>query len=151
MAYCDITDVEAVMQRRESFSSDTEPTDTEVNDFIDKIDAQIKNACRQGGYVLPISGTDDLKMLNLLNSLGAAALASNANLLRVSGSTQPAQGSIYHRDYKEGLDELKAGTYLQEATETTPGETINPRSRWTEYPSETKTAFKRFFTRGKKF
>lgn len=75
-AYVTVEDLETkVTFPAKPYDDTTTPTRTAVEGHIEDIAAQINGVLRGAGYVLPLSGEDDLKYLRMLNGWGAGSLA----------------------------------------------------------------------------
>lgn len=72
MGYCSISDVEVLLSQTITFSTTTEPTKEQVQQFIEKIALEV-NAKLQQLYATPITGTESLKLIAFINALGVAA------------------------------------------------------------------------------
>ena len=72
MAYCTNSDV-ASLFREITFSSDTAVTDTEVDDIITEVDAEI-NGLLYDHYEVPIVGTESLKIMKMISRYKAGHL-----------------------------------------------------------------------------
>jgi hypothetical protein len=78
MAYCNLDDVRALAQPKPDYDSTTNPTVSEVSEFIDWIFGDMDIAVQQAGYALPITDEKALKKLRMIASWGSTALAEAA-------------------------------------------------------------------------
>ncbi|MCK9569882.1 hypothetical protein M0R72_13140 [Candidatus Pacearchaeota archaeon] len=89
MAYCTITDVQALNPKR-TYSTTTTPTTTQVTALIDRIASEIDAVLAAKGYTIPVTTpTTFVTFLKTVNAYGAGALAEAAMFPETSeaGST----------------------------------------------------------------
>ncbi len=115
MAYCTIDDVQSLNKNR-VYSATSEVTIKDVNKFIDLIAAEIDGRLKRKGYIVPVTGVESLKILKLVNSLGAAFLAEEAHF---HGTVEPGisnHAEVLKTEYKERLEAIEVGSlFLRDA------------------------------------
>lgn len=129
MAYCTITDVQALNPKR-TYGDTTTPTQTQVETSIDQIGNEIDSILLARGLTTPITTpTEFVAHLKQVNAYGAAALAEMAMFPEAGGPGATSHGSDLWKIYKNMTTRLEKGE-LPTAVETT-----GPRSFFTEHPT----------------
>ena len=105
MAYCTVNDVEALNAgRTDLYTTTTDPSEAQVQGFIDQIAADIDSVLAAGGIATPVAGGNNY--LKFLNVLGAAALAEAAIALKGNGGDNDPRNWRWDT-YKERLEQLR--------------------------------------------
>lgn len=109
MAYCTITEVRG-LNPKATYNTGTNPTTTEVEEFIDRISDQIDVVLQGRGFTTPITAPTELaNFLIQVNAYGAAALAEQAMYPEASGIGMTSHHSVLWRQYQEALKYLREG------------------------------------------
>lgn len=110
--YCVPSDVSDLIQPMKPFSDGgvgsppiTSPTATAVTGFITKITAEINVFLAAAGYILPITGTNNLVYLKLVCSVGAAYLAE-AGRTGESSLDESSRAKILRDTYRAYLKDF---------------------------------------------
>lgn len=116
MSYCTITEVRGVNPKR-TYDTTSTPTATEVEEFIDRIGAEIDVVLQGRGLTTPItSPTELVSYLEQLNALGAAAMAEQAMFPEAKGMATVSSSEILWKRYREGLEYIKHEDNLSSET-----------------------------------
>lgn len=136
MAYCVVTDVQALNAQRPEYGSTTVPTRDQVGAFIDQVGAEIDAVLIARGITPPVTAPGPfLLMLRRLNALGAAALAeTSAYPEAVDDVGGSRAGSRYYRMYQDGLGRLIDGSAVPPASTTGGSTRVQARSYGTDNP-----------------
>lgn len=105
MAYCAITDVEALnaLDAGTGYGTTSCPTATQVTGFINQVYAQINALLASKGITVPVTANDYLKMLN---AIGAAAWAIAA--AKMSGTAEGAEPRNFRMEqFRQWMLDLK--------------------------------------------
>lgn len=110
--YCDSYDVASNLKRFQSgFTSLTEPSNAEVDDFCDEVSVEIDATCIAAGVALPLTGANPLKLAKSWAILGASA-----RVLRAA-EVEPERADVLQKMFDEKLKLLlKNPAMLQDAT-----------------------------------
>lgn len=140
MAYCLVTDVEALNAgRTDLYSTTSNPTEAQVQGFINQIAADIDAVLSASGIVVPVSPSNDF--LKFLNTMGAAALAEAAIALR-GGGTDEGPRNWRWDTYQKRLDLLMVNPALSGGTSASSTAADYARSDYTSNYTTAPTEFK---------
>jgi len=118
MAYATVDDVKRLNKYRE-YTATSEVSYSDVESYLDWIAAEIDSKLSRAGYNVPITGTEALKILKLVNALGAAAMAEDAQFMGTQDPGQSRHGEILWQQYHERLNKIVNGEiYLRDASLT---------------------------------
>ena len=116
MAYCDVSDVQQLMQV--TFSTTSRPTATDAEDLIANISAEIDGVCQAAGYEVPVTGTQAIAMLKLYNTYGAAVACWHAGFITDDLLPRVEYWQTAYRDFlsrlKNGLQQLPGASITGE-------------------------------------
>lgn len=111
MAYCTITEVEALNAKR-TYSASTTPTSTQVETYIDLIAAEIDIVLSRKGYSVPVTTPDAfVNALKLVNAVGAAAMAEQAMFPEAVEKGMTPHSAVLQKKYDELLAKIEAGEW----------------------------------------
>lgn len=128
MAYCTITEVQALNPKR-TYSSSTTPTQTQVEVHIDSIAAEIDTILKGRGLTTPVTTPAAfLAYLVQVNAYGVAALAEMGMFPEAVGTGQSPQGDRLWRLY------VRAMTFLEKGDLPSAIQSGDPSSFFTEHP-----------------
>lgn len=107
--YAVIADVEALLKRtgRTPFTGSTNPTDDQVNELIEDIEAEINGVLTAQGYTtVPATASSDIKLLKRYNSEKVAAAVWG---IIYAEDDFPAHVKAWRDDYAAFLSRLRRG------------------------------------------
>jgi len=143
MSYCVLADLYSYIPKLE-YTSTSKPTVTQVETIIDNIAQEIDTALQTAGYELPVTDTDSLAFLKMLNALGAAAFAESGTLSEKSGDTHDSK---LMRAYEKRIDGISKRELLP--VDVSMEAEVSPASYATDNADDTTTEPE--FTKGMKF
>lgn len=108
-AYCEIQAVNEHLPKR-TYDAQSVPTASQVEQQIINIAAEINAVLRGLGYTVPITNTEDHKILSRINSLGAAWYAENATLSQVPGADRSVVEAL-RIEFERMMKNLRDGFY----------------------------------------
>ncbi len=115
MSYCTITEVRGVNAKR-TYDTTTTPTQVQVEEFIERIAAEIDVVMGGRGLTVPVTTPAALvTFLEQLNALGAAAMAEQAMFPESKGQMSVPAGAVLWKRYQDGLAWLKEGSLPSDA------------------------------------
>lgn len=126
-SYCNISDVERLTQRK--FALDTRPTDPEVETLISNISARLNGTAQAAGYVVPVTGTTALELMETYCMYGVACAAWHAGF---QSNAAPANVEYWCVEYREFLAALRKGEV--ELPLLTPESDIDPAFGFAQMP-----------------
>jgi len=107
MAYCTITNIQALNPKR-TYGASTTPTTTQVEAFITRIAEEIDAILAGRDFTVPITAPASLlAYLTHVNALGAAALAEQAMFPETTKPGTSASGANLWKQYQEALAILR--------------------------------------------
>ena len=127
MAYCSITEISGMTQPNPPYDSTTNPSTNEVGVFINEISADMNLTIQAAGYALPITGSDALQYLKLVNSWGAGALAEQSNVAQVNENVPDIATDLWNK-YQNALGRIRTEPGLFPGEVKVAG---RPRALWT--------------------
>lgn len=104
MAYCTVSDLEAMMGQ--TFGASTKPTATEVQAAIDETAAELDGVAAAAGYAVPVTGTSSLLTMKRLNQYGAAVNAWHTGVI---ADDEPARVVYWREAYANFITRLRKG------------------------------------------
>lgn len=109
MAYCTITDVQALNPKR-TYDTSSTPTQTQVESLVTQISNEIDSILSARGLTVPVTTPDHfVAHLKQVNAYGAAALAEMAMFPEATGLGATTHGSELWRIYRDMRDKLEKG------------------------------------------
>ena len=119
MSYCTTTDVKGLNPKR-TYDATTTPTLAQVQEYVDRIAAEIDTILQSRGYSTPVTTPSELvTFLKQLNALGAGSMAERAMFPESQGLMSSTSAAVLWRQYQDGLKFLKEGS-LSSTTEALP-------------------------------
>ncbi len=116
MAYCTITNVQALNPKR-TYSASSTPTTTQVEGFITRIAEEIDAILAGRGFTVPVTTPASLlSYLTHVNALGAAALAEQAMFPESTKPGTTASGANLWAQYKDAKEFLRTGDLPSEGS-----------------------------------
>jgi len=110
MAYCTITEVEALNPQRGAYSASTKPTSTQVEAHIVTISDELDTIIAGRGLTVPVTAPAEfLSHLKQVNAYGAAALAEMGMFPEAGGLGTSPQGDRLWGIYTRALEFIKTG------------------------------------------
>lgn len=111
MAYCAITDVEALNPQRGAYGASTKPTSTQVTGFMTYVSDEMDSILGARGVTVPVTAPAEfLSHLKQVNAYGAAALAEQAMFPEAVGTPGGSpHGQWLWTVYKRMTDRLEKG------------------------------------------
>lgn len=104
MAYCDIADVETLMQLK--FSLNSRPNRYQAADIIEDVAAELDGVAQAAGYTVPVTSTAALGVMRRENMYGAACALWHAGYI---SDTAPARAEYWCTQYNDFLSRLRKG------------------------------------------
>ena len=109
MAYCTITEVRGLNPKR-TYSASTNPSTTEVEEFIDRISDEIDVILQGRGFTTPVTSPTELaSYLVHVNAYGAAAIAEQSMFTEPIGPGATPHGTVLWQQYQQALKYLREG------------------------------------------
>ena len=102
--YCTLPDVEAMTAL--TFDAESNPSNTEASNIIERVGAEINGTLKAAGYALPITDAQDRNYLAHYNILGAAYRCWYAAVQGTEGHISP---QTWREDYQQFLDDIREG------------------------------------------
>lgn len=117
-SYATYTDVYTKLPRLSSVAS---LTTTEIEDFIEEVEAEINSGLRYCGYTVPISNANDITMLRRFVAEKAAAMSYHAAFI---DEASPDIVKRYEEDYTAFMLRLRECKLALESTVATDASTL---------------------------
>ncbi|RLC82132.1 MAG: hypothetical protein DRI81_00715 [Chloroflexi bacterium] len=127
MAYCDVTDVEQLMQTK--FTLSGHPTPTDVEEFVDFTAANLDGVIQASGYATPVTVATAIALLKKYNSFGAAVAVWHAGYV---SDTAPARVEYWQEQYNGFISRVRRGE--QELPGLTPTSDLQPAFEIVAFP-----------------
>lgn len=117
--YVKVADVEAKIQGT-TFNADSEPSETEVEQNITLIEAEMNANFLQVGFVVPITGTESLKICKAVALWGAAAWTLD-DIYALTNVEEDARPARWWGKYEKRLNAIisSGGDQLHDAPRAT--------------------------------
>ena len=112
MAYCAVSDVQAMMGQ--TFSTTSKPTVAEVTAAIDETAAELDGVASAAGYNVPVSGDASTLIMKRMNAYGASVNAWHSGVI---ADNEPARVIYWREQYTNFITRLRKGE------QTLPGDT----------------------------
>ena len=112
MAYCAVSDVQAMMGQ--TFSTTSKPTVAEVTAAIDETAAELDGVASAAGYNVPVSGDASTLIMKRMNAYGASVNAWHSGVI---ADNEPARVIYWREQYANFITRLRKGE------QTLPGDT----------------------------
>ena len=112
MAYCAVSDVQAMMGQ--TFSTTSKPTVAEVTAAIDETAAELDGVAAEAGYNVPVSGDASTLIMKRMNAYGASVNAWHSGVI---ADNEPARVIYWREQYTNFITRLRKGE------QTLPGDT----------------------------
>lgn len=132
MGFCSIGNVESLT--RMEYNTNTQPTSTQVQEWIDIFSNEIENILTERG--IPVPGTSD-KFYSTLTKIVSFAVAGI--ILNQSSSEQNNIGNYYFEEYKNFIQDVSNGEYDNQRTSVSSNQIIDGKesketiTRWDNY------------------
>ena len=131
MAYCEVADVEALMNQE--FFIEGQPSITDVEEIIDDVAADLDGIAQAAGYTVPVTGAQAVKLMKKYNTYGAAVAAWHAGYV---SDTAPARVEYWERTYTAFLSRLRRGE--QQLPAEDPTSDLDPVFEVVQHPPRDK-------------
>lgn len=110
MAYCTITNVQALNPKR-TYDASSTPTLTQVTAFLSRISEELDAILAGRGYTVPLTAPASLlAFLTHVNALGAAALSEQAMFPESAKPGVSTHGGMLWQQYEDAKKLLKEGS-----------------------------------------
>jgi len=120
MSYCTTTDIQGLNPTR-TYSTTSTPTLIQIQEFIDRIAAEIDVTLQGRGLATPVTTPAELvTFLKQLNSLGAGAMTEQAMFPETRGQMSAPAAQVLWKQYRDGLTYLQNGQLAGFAGEVLP-------------------------------
>lgn len=125
MAYCTITDVQALNAQR-TYGATTKPTTTQVTALIDQIAAEIDAVLAAKGFTIPVTTpTTFVTFLAAVNAYGAGALAEASMFPELSDAGSTPHWKVLLAKYDAWMKLLIDGSAIPASLDAgTEGENV---------------------------
>lgn len=137
MSYCTTTEVAGLNPKR-TYSATSTPSLTQIQEFIDRIAAEIDTVLRGRGLTPPATAPAELvTYLKQLNTLGAGAMTEQAMFPEATGQMSATSAQVLWRQYRDGLEYLKTGPLASTEGAALPFSFASDQSGSTTEPKDT--------------
>ena len=124
MAYCAVSDVQAMMGQ--TFSTTSKPTVAEVTAAIDETAAELDGVASAAGYNVPVSGDASTLIMKRMNAYGASVNAWHSGVI---ADNEPARVIYWREQYANFITRLRKGEQTLPCNTPTPSPHTGSASR----------------------
>lgn len=110
MPYATYANVNALFRKEDQMTNTSNPSTSTLTTWITQFEAQINGALSQAGFSVPVTGTNDVALLQGLVAQGVACLAWGVRY-PVDETALPKQVEGYCDTWKDALKSIKDGTF----------------------------------------
>lgn len=117
MGFCSVSDIEFLT--RVDYDSNTVPTDSQIEEWIDIFSNEIENKLTEKGISIPISTDKFYSTLRKVVSFAVAGVILRQN------NNEDNLGSYYFEQYKLFIEEIDNGKYNNQKTAVSSNQVID--------------------------